>query len=502
MGSEQVAGQAKTEPTRTIVARWVVPVDRPPIAGGWIRMSGGRIVDIGAGPAGGPATDLGDVALLPRPVNAHTHLEFSDLSRPIGEPGIGLHDWIGQVIAARAAGRDPGGAPPLPSATPPESPGNTMSPAHTMSPTGRDAPANGEPPIKSGPLATGESAAVRRGLLESQAAGVGLVADIATPGPAGPADHPPGTGPDVAAHDTAAHDTAAHDVDSPGSADPTHDRGDSPRGDRDDAPVRIPFAEVIGLSPERWRERLAAAEAFLRRFPRGGWSPHAPYSTDREAIRRCVDRAIAGRRPLAMHVAESPAERELLERGEGPFADSLRRLGVWRDGTFPWPENPMPWLLAELARAPRLLLIHGNDLREDEIRSLAGRSHITVVYCPRTHARFGYQPHPVRRLIERGVRVALGTDSRASNPDLNLWREAQWLWRHRQDLSPTSVLAMATAAGADALGMPGWGRLRAGSPSRIAAVPTAARSPEQLWSDLAEHSPRPWPVTGDGIARK
>lgn len=474
-----MAGQAKAKPVRTIVARWVVPVDRPPIDGGWIRVSEGRVVEIGAGPAGGPAEDLGDVAVLPRLVNAHTHLEFSDLSRPIGDPGVGLHDWIGQVIAARAAHRDPGAVPPAAS---PHSTANRESPANTESLANRASLADTESSANTESLATGESAAVRRGLQESQAAGVGLVADIATPGPSEPADHPPEAGSGAA---------------SAGLTDPRHGRlGNAPGGDNDDAPVRIPFAEVIGLSPGRWEERLAAAETFLRRVPRGGWSPHAPYSTDREAIRRCVDRAIAGQRPLAMHVAESPAERDLLEQGEGPFADSLRRLGVWRDGLFPWPRNPMPWLLAELARAPRLLLIHGNDLREEEIRSLSGRSQVTVVYCPRTHAHFGYGPHPVRRLLQRGVRVALGTDSRASNPDLNLWREAQWLWHHRQDLSPASVLWMATAAGADALGMPTWGRLGVGSPARIAAVPTAARTPDQLWGDLAGRPLRPRPVSG------
>ena len=51
----------------------------------------------------------------------------------------------------------------------------------------------------------------------------------------------------------------------------------------------------------------------------------------------------------------------------------------------------------------------------------------TIVYCPRTHAAFGHPPHPFREFLARGVRVALGTDSLASNPDLDLLAEARFV---------------------------------------------------------------------------
>ena len=54
--------------------------------------------------ADGDVHDLGDVALLPGLVNAHTHLEFSYLKQPLGEPGMRLADWIRLVIAERGRG--------------------------------------------------------------------------------------------------------------------------------------------------------------------------------------------------------------------------------------------------------------------------------------------------------------------------------------------------------------------------------------------------------------
>src|SRR6056297_2231931 len=86
---------------QTYRARWIFPGAGLPINGGWIRLVGNRLEQLGTGKPAEQSIDLGDVALLPELVNAHTHLEFSDRSQPIGSPGIPLWQWIGQVVAAR-----------------------------------------------------------------------------------------------------------------------------------------------------------------------------------------------------------------------------------------------------------------------------------------------------------------------------------------------------------------------------------------------------------------
>ena len=96
-------------------------------------------------------------------------------------------------------------------------------------------------------------------------------------------------------------------------------------------------------------------------------------------------------------------------------------------------------------------------------------------------------------LLRAGVPVALGTDSRASNPDLSIWHEVQFLLDQRSDLEPSEVLQMATANGGDAL----FGRARAvqrnigrvgpgpGGIDSLAVVPTMADRLEQVWRDFA-----------------
>src|SRR5690606_19476585 len=93
-------------------ARWILPISRPPIQDGWVLTRGHAILAVGEHQPplrDYPVEDLGNVAILPGLINAHTHLEFSALAQPVGFPGIKLCDWIGLVTALRRKPRrDPG----------------------------------------------------------------------------------------------------------------------------------------------------------------------------------------------------------------------------------------------------------------------------------------------------------------------------------------------------------------------------------------------------------
>ena len=88
-------------------ARWVLPIDRPPVHGGWVESNGGRISRLGTGTPPGPAEDLGDVALLPGLVNTHTHLELSWMAGLV-PPAASMNEWIRTLVLLRRAGV-PGG---------------------------------------------------------------------------------------------------------------------------------------------------------------------------------------------------------------------------------------------------------------------------------------------------------------------------------------------------------------------------------------------------------
>lgn len=89
-------------------ARWLLPIDRPRIDGGWVEIAEGRIVRVAQGSPPSGATDLGDVVVLPGLVNAHTHLELSWMAGLV-PPAASMPDWIRSMIGVRRTG--PSGGP-------------------------------------------------------------------------------------------------------------------------------------------------------------------------------------------------------------------------------------------------------------------------------------------------------------------------------------------------------------------------------------------------------
>ena len=102
--------------------------------------------------------------------------------------------------------------------------------------------------------------------------------------------------------------------------------------------------------------------------------------------------------------------------------------------------NRLPaWQLDDM---PEAYLIHCNYLTDGEVAAIAERPHLTIVYCPRTHAYFEHPPHRWQEIIARGGKVVLGTDGRSSNPDLSILAEAKFLVRKHAESSPLEILQM------------------------------------------------------------
>ena len=224
----------------------------------------------------------------------------------------------------------------------------------------------------------------------------------------------------------------------------------------DTDPACVVFREIIGLRSDRRTDGLATARDFLAgdSTPRHllGLSPHAPYSVHPDLFMDLVRMAATHDVPLATPLAASPDELELLDTGGGPMRERLEALGAWENSAIPHGSRPLDYLrpLSELSHP---LVIHGNLLGEEELIWLGRHRHVTIVYCPRTHSHFGHPPHPWARLLDSGTPVALGTDGRASNPDLSLWNELQFLARRTPSRPAKDMLAMATLTAATALGL-------------------------------------------------
>ncbi len=226
---------------------------------------------------------------------------------------------------------------------------------------------------------------------------------------------------------------------------------------------RLALRELIGLTAERAATAVRLAEEWLARPEspglRRGLSPHAPYTVRRSLFEHAAHLSGQKQCPLAIHLAESATEAELLAHHRGPLREFLQELNAWS------PEELLEDADAVVATASDcgqpVLLVHANYWPPRPLPP-----NVSVVYCPRTHAAFGHPPYPLREWLSCDVRVCLATDSLASNPDLNVLAEAQYVYRQYPDISAERVVRMVTADAAAALG--GADQLGTLTPGKVA----------------------------------
>lgn len=234
------------------------------------------------------------------------------------------------------------------------------------------------------------------------------------------------------------------------------------------------FYELLGFSeadPARkveqarqLRDRLDAARS------RVSIVPHAPYSVSPALMREIASMAARERSVISVHAGESPEEIEFLQTGTGAWRELLMQIGVWTDAWQPPRTGPVAYLDSLGLVTDRTLLVHGTHLTGAEL-SLAAARGATLVTCPRSNEWVGVGAPPLARFYRSGARVAVGTDSLASCPDLNLFSELRIMRHLAPDVPASRLLRSATRDGAEALGFgDDYGSIEPGRRADLIAV--------------------------------
>jgi len=371
-------------------ARWIVSVSDPPMRDGWITVDGGRVAAVTRrAPAnGGQQIDLGEVAVMPGLVNAHTHLELSYLRDEV-PPASEFVTWIRDVMAARRRRPDP------------------------QSPEILDS--------------------IERALAEASACGTAIVGDISNT----LVSFAPLTRSALAA--VVFYELIRFHVDDPQTF------------------VDTAWEELNRLVPtDRVRATLAA---------------HAPYSVAPlvfRAIRQAINRDPFV--PSSVHLAESIEEVEFIRSGGGPWRRLLEDLGVWDPSWVPPGGSPVKFLDDSGFLDARVLAVHGVQMSAGDLGRLVARG-TTLVTCPRSNGHTGAGAPPIADFYKSGVRIAVGTDSLASSPDLNVFAELATMRALAPEVPAATLIDSATRQGARALGFDGdYGTIEPGKRARLLAV--------------------------------
>ncbi len=241
----------------------------------------------------------------------------------------------------------------------------------------------------------------------------------------------------------------------------------------------ISYLEAVFEDAQSWsdsgRARIMAA---LDGAPAGrtvGMSPHTPYTIATSVFVDCL--AIARERGLRTHthVAESAAESQYVESGTGPFSEDMTRFGkameLIRNGGSGL--SPVGYLDKIGALGPDVHAahcVHCNDQDRDVLRSRG----VYAALCVRSNRILQAGEPPIAGYLAEGSPFAIGTDSLASSPSLDLLEEAATL----RDLALVQgyaepdldrrIVEAATLGGAAAMGLTDIGRLEVGARADLA----------------------------------
>lgn len=219
----------------------------------------------------------------------------------------------------------------------------------------------------------------------------------------------------------------------------------------------VVFREIIGFHRSRAEEVLSRAAADLAGMAwtgslRGALAAHAPYSVSApvfSSIARRLASEAAG--VTSVHLVESPEEVEFMQTGGGPWRTLLEELHAW-DPSWEVPRcSPVEYMDRLGYLRPTTLAVHGVHATAHDLTILKQRD-ATLVTCPRSNQWTGAGTPPIGAFFEAGVRVAIGTDSLASAPDLSVFSELAEARRLAPEVPARDLLRAATINGAGALG--------------------------------------------------
>jgi cytosine/adenosine deaminase-related metal-dependent hydrolase len=251
------------------------------------------------------------------------------------------------------------------------------------------------------------------------------------------------------------------------------------------SPLRvISFGEISAMAKRRDRLGERLAEAIDRKWESKrvivGISPHAPYSVEAPGYRTCLKTAERQGMPLCTHLAENPEESEFLEKQTGPFRELWNWLDAWDDSVPKFAGGPIRFAENLGMLNYPTVLAHVNYCDDEEVEILA-RGQASVVYCPRTHWLFEHPAHRWKEMLRAGINVAVGTDSCASSPNLNLIDDLRLIHVREPNVSAMEIWQLATVRAAAALQLPqGLGTFSPGAPADLIALPCPPHTDDPL----------------------
>lgn len=214
------------------------------------------------------------------------------------------------------------------------------------------------------------------------------------------------------------------------------------------------FVEAMGFNPERANAIMEYATGIKNEFSPLPASvvPHAPYSVSHELFSLINEVAEKEETLISVHNQETTDENDFFNSKSGGFLELYKFLGL--DIAFFEPSRKtslQSWL--PYVKKQKTLLVHNTVSSKADVE-FAKQSHPDLYWClcPQANLYIENSLPDVNLFIEEGIKITLGTDSLASNHQLNILSEMKTLQQHK-NIAFENLLLWATFNGAEFLGL-------------------------------------------------
>ncbi len=222
------------------------------------------------------------------------------------------------------------------------------------------------------------------------------------------------------------------------------------------------FIEASGWAPQIAAARFERSKAFYdeyRLMPgvtdsygSVAMAPHAPYSVS-DDLWRLIEPYFSGR-TTTIHNQESCAEDEMFQTGTGDFKRMYELMKIDNSTFTPTGKSSLQSYLPKLNDARNVILVHNTFTKEGDIQyaeNLTMKSNRFWCLCANANQYIENAMPPVDLLRKYKCNMVIGTDSLASNHQLDVLAEIKTIANHFPSIPLQELLQWGTINGARAL---------------------------------------------------
>ena len=219
------------------------------------------------------------------------------------------------------------------------------------------------------------------------------------------------------------------------------------------------FIETSGWNPNaaaiRFEKNKLYCDEFIQKNLKTSLVPHAPYSVSQNLWGK-ITPYFTGK-VISIHNQETMGEDDFFLNGTGSLVEMYKMMNI--DNSFYKSENlrSLQTYFEKFSRAASVILVHNTFTKQEDVDYIfkTKSPHQLISFCLCANANLYIEDTlpPVEMLLQNECNLVIGTDSLASNHQLNILEELKTISKNYPNIKTETLLQWATMNGAKALQM-------------------------------------------------